>query len=214
MAKSYPNLYLIGLTGNIACGKSTVLAMLSALGARTVDADRVTHRLQQPGTPVYQQIVAAFGPGIATAPNGPLDRRKLGEIVFGDPAALARLERIVHPAVQTDLRAWLSGVARSSGHGTREQPRSLPVAVVDAIKLLERGWKAEADAIWVVTCSPKQQVERLMTTRGMARAEAERRIAAQSPQAEKIAQANVVIDNGESQAQTRAQVEAAWNAIG
>lgn len=213
MAKSYPNLYLIGLTGNIACGKSTVLAMLSALGARTVDADRVTHRLQQPGTPVYQQIVAAFGPQFATAPNGPLDRRRLGELVFSDPAALARLERIVHPAVHTELRAWLGEVARGSGHGTREQPRSSPVAVVDAIKLLERGWKAEADAIWVVTCTPEQQLERLISTRGMQRAEAERRVASQPPQAEKVAQADVVIDNSGSQSETRAQVEAAWNGI-
>ncbi|MBC8075805.1 MAG: dephospho-CoA kinase [Chloroflexales bacterium] len=213
MAKSHPTLYLIGLTGNIACGKSTVLAMLSALSARTLDADRVTHRLQQPGTSVYQQIVAAFGSQVATAPNSPLDRRKLGEIVFSDPAALARLERIVHPAVHTELRAWLSEVARSSGHGTREQPRSSPVAVIDAIKLLESGWKDEANAIWVVTCTPQQQLDRLMATRGMPRAEAERRIAAQSPQAEKVAQANVVIDNSGSQAATRAQVEAAWGKI-
>ena len=213
MAKSYPNLYLIGLTGNIACGKSTVLAMLSALGARTVDADPVTHRVQQPGTPVYEQIVAAFGRGTATAPDGPLDRRKLGEIVFGDAAALARLERIVHPAVQAELQAWLKNVAHSTGHGTREQPRLSPVAVVDAIKLLERGWKAEADAIWVVTCAPEQQLERLMTTRGLSRAEAERRIAAQPPQAEKVVQAHVVIDNSGSQSATREQVERAWNAI-
>jgi dephospho-CoA kinase len=213
MAKSYPNLYLIGLTGNIACGKSTVLAMLSALGARTVDADRVTFRLQQPGTPVYQQIVAAFGPQIATAPNGPLDRRKLGELVFGDPTSLQRLERIVHPAVHGELRAWLGEVARGSGHGTREQPRSFPVAVIDAIKLLEGGWKGEADAIWVVTCSPEQQLERLMTTRGLTRTEAERRIAAQPPQSAKVAKADVVIDNSGSQANTRAQIEAAWNRI-
>jgi dephospho-CoA kinase len=214
MAKSYPNLYLIGLTGNIACGKSTVLAMLSALGARTIDADRVTYRLQQPGTQVYQQIVAAFGPQVAAGPNGPLDRRRLGELVFGDAAALARLERIVHPAVHRELRAWLAEVASSTGHGTREQPRSSPVAVIDAIKLLESGWKTEADAIWVVTCPLEQQIERLMTTRGLSRAEAERRIAAQPPQAEKLAQADVVIDNSGSQAGTRAQVEAAWNRIG
>ncbi len=91
--------YLIGLTGNIACGKSSVLAMLAELGAQVIDADRVTHELQQPGQPVYAAIVAEFGPGILAEPGGPIDRRALGAIVFADPAALRRLEQIVHPAV-------------------------------------------------------------------------------------------------------------------
>jgi dephospho-CoA kinase len=94
--------YLIGLTGNIACGKSTVLAMLGERGAHVIDADRVTHELQQPGEEVYAQIVAAFGDGVLSARGGPIDRRKLGAIVFADPAALRRLERIVHPAVQPE----------------------------------------------------------------------------------------------------------------
>jgi dephospho-CoA kinase len=203
-------LYLIGLTGNIACGKSTVLAMLSAVGARTIDADRVTHRVQQPGTPVYQQIVAALGPQIVSAPGGPIDRRKLGDLVFSSPTALQRLERIVHPAVRAEIWSWVEGVIRSGGHGTREQPRSSPVAVIDAIKLLEAGWREHLDAVWVVTCPREQQLERLMTTRGLSRAEAEKRIDAQPPQSQKVAQADVVIDNSGTQAATRAQVDAAW----
>src|SRR5262245_39444760 len=99
--------YLIGLTGNIACGKSSVLAVLAELGAQVIDADRVTHELQQPGQPVYDAIVAEFGAGILAAPGGPIDRRALGSIVFADPAALRRLERIVHPAVHQRIKDWL-----------------------------------------------------------------------------------------------------------
>ncbi len=197
--------FLIGLTGGIACGKSTVLAMLAALGARTIDADRVTHRVQQPGTPVYQQIVAAFGPQILLAPGGPIDRRKLGAIVFGDEARLRQLEQIVHPAVRAEIRAFLAQVqAEAPPAGPR------PIAVIDAIKLIESGWAAECDQIWVVTCPEAQQVARLMETRGMSEAEARQRIAAQPPQEARLRHASVVIDNGGAQAATRAQVEAAW----
>lgn len=209
----HPNLYLIGLTGGIACGKSTVVAMLAALGARTIDADRLTHRVQQPGTPVYQQIVAAFGPQILVAPGGLIDRRKLGEIVFSDPTALRRLEQIVHPAVHAEIRAFLEEVGRAGGYGTRLRPLERPVAVIDAIKLLESGWPKECDQIWVVTCAEEQQVERMMTTRGMSEAEARQRVAAQVAQASRLAQADVVIDNSSTQAETRAQVEAAWQNV-
>jgi dephospho-CoA kinase len=214
------NPYLIGLTGNIACGKSVVLGMLSALGAHVLDADRVTHELQAPGEPVYHAIVAEFGAGILTAPGGPIDRRALGAIVFADPAALRRLEQIVHPAVRERIMAWLQSVGVGSwelGQGKNQLPApnsQLPIAVIDAIKLLEGGWKQTCDAIWVVTCAPEQQLERLIATRGMSEAEARARIAAQPPQAEKVAQADVVIDNSGSIEQTRRQVEAAWRAIG
>jgi dephospho-CoA kinase len=200
--------YLIGLTGGIACGKSTVLAMLAANGARTIDADRATHRVQQPGTPVYEQIVAAFGPQILSAPGGPIDRRRLGAIVFGDEARLRQLEQIVHPAVRAEIRAFLAEVAAAAPVAG---PR--PVAVIDAIKLLESGWAAECDQVWVVVCPEAQQVARLMETRGMSEAEARQRIAAQAPQASRLPHATVVIDNGGTQAATRAQVEAAWSAV-
>ncbi|WP_298404225.1 dephospho-CoA kinase [uncultured Chloroflexus sp.] len=206
----HPGIYLIGLTGGIACGKSTVLAMLAALGARTIDADRVTHRLQQPGTPVYQAIVNAFGPQIVTTPGGPIDRRKLGAIVFNDPAALKRLEAIVHPAVRAEIRQFLDEVASAGKYATRLRPVERPIVVIDAIKLIESGWADECDQVWVVTCPPEQQIERLMTTRGMSLAEAQARVAAQPPQESRFSRAHVIIDNGGSQAQTRAQVEAAW----
>jgi dephospho-CoA kinase len=206
----HPGIFLIGLTGGIACGKSTVLAMLAALGARTIDADRVTHRLQQPGTAVYQAIVEAFGPHILSAPGGAIDRRKLGNIVFNDPAALKRLEAIIHPAVRAEIRQFLTEVANAGGYATRLRPVERPVVVIDAIKLIESGWADECDQVWVVTCSPEQQIERLMTTRGMSLAEAQARIAAQPPQESRLSRADVIIDNSGSQANTRAQVEAAW----
>ena len=206
----HPSIFLIGLTGGIACGKSTVLAMLAALGARSIDADRATHRVQQPGTPTYQQIVAAFGPAILSSPDGPIDRRKLGALVFGDPQLLLRLEQIVHPAVRAEINAFLDAVAKAGGYSTRLRPIERPIAVIDAIKLLESGWAKQCDQVWVVTCPEDQQLDRLMHTRGMGEAEARQRIAAQAPQASRLAQATVVIDNSGSQAHTRAQVEAAW----
>ncbi|WP_322489164.1 dephospho-CoA kinase [Chloroflexus sp.] len=206
----HPGIYLIGLTGGIACGKSTVLAMLAALGARTIDADRVTHRLQQPGTLVYQAIVNTFGPQIASTSGGPIDRRKLGAIVFNDPEALKRLEAIVHPAVRAEIRRFLDEVAGAGKYVTRLRPVERPIVVIDAIKLIESGWADECDQVWVVTCPPEQQIERLMTTRGMSLAEAQARVAVQPPQESRFSRAHVIIDNSGSQAQTRAQVEAAW----
>ncbi|MCG8346987.1 MAG: dephospho-CoA kinase [Chloroflexales bacterium] len=212
----HPNLYLIGLTGGIACGKSTVLTILAELGAHTIDADQVTHRLQQPGTPVYQQIVDAFGPDILVSPDGPLDRRKLGAIVFNDPVALQRLEQIVHPAVHATIVAWLDQSADQAPQRRSDTPTPAPprhIAVIDAVKLLEAGWKKDVDAIWVVTCAEEQQVKRLIRTRGMSEAEARQRIAAQPPQSSRIAQADVVIDNSGTLEQVWAQIEAAWQKI-
>jgi dephospho-CoA kinase len=206
---SHENLYLIGLTGGIACGKSTVIGLLNELGAQTIDADKVTHQVQQPGTETYAAIVAAFGEGVLSAPGGPIDRRALGAIVFADPARLRALEQIVHPAVRAAIRAWLGEVAgAAAARGARA------VAVIDAIKLIESSWASECDAIWVVTCAPAQQVERLMRTRGLSEAEAKARIAAQPPQASRLAHATVVIDNSGPPEAAAAQVRAAWAALG
>jgi dephospho-CoA kinase len=220
------NVYVIGLTGNIACGKSTVLDMLRERGAQVLDADRVTHELQAPGQPVYHAIGAEFGSGILSAPAGPIDRHALGTIVFADPAALRRLEQIVHPAVRERIMSWLDSMGDGGqaqrrgelrmGDGKNQLPSPLtpsPVAVIDAIKLLEGGWKQICDAIWVVTCPPEQQLARLLSARGMREDEARARIAAQPPQADKVAQADVVIDNSGSLEATRRQVEAAWQAM-
>lgn len=204
--------FLIGLTGGIACGKSAVIAMLAALGARTIDADRATHKVQQPGTPVFAQIVAAFGPDIV-APNGALDRRRLGAIVFADPARLRQLEQIVHPAVRAEIRAFLAAAAAEGPTPTRLGTLARPVVVIDAIKLIESGWVDECEQVWVVTCPEEQQLARLVATRGMSEDEARQRIAAQPPQASRLPYATVVIDNGGTLEATRAQVEAAWQRV-
>jgi dephospho-CoA kinase len=214
-----------------------VLKLLAERGAHTLDADAVTHHVQQPGTPVYDQILAAFGPEIATAPGSPLDRKKLAAIVFTDPAALKQLESIVHPAVRAEVWRWL-GEVKQTGAGSLQSPVGIlqtgdrrpetgdpstslragrrsgtVVAVIDAVKLLEAGWKQHCNAIWVVTCPEEQQIERLMTTRGMSEDEARMRISAQPPQAWRATQADVVIDNGGSLAETEAQVQRAWQAL-
>jgi dephospho-CoA kinase len=190
---------LIGLTGNIATGKSTVAGMLSELGAAIIDADKVAHNVMGAGSPVHAQMVDTFGPHIL-APNGEIDREQLGKIVFADPEALAKLEAIVHPATLKVIDERIASL-------------SAPVIVVEAIKLIETGFADTCDSIWVTVCRPQQQIQRLVTRRGLSRAEANQRVQAQPSQQEKIARADVVIDNTGSLAQTRAQVEKAWRQV-
>ena len=191
--------YVIGLTGNIATGKSTVAKMLEELGATAIDADALVHELQRQGTPVYDDIVAAFGPGILDQ-AGEIDRKALGAIVFADPAQLRRLESIVHPAVLIESMRRLMAAAT-------------PVAVYEAIKLIEAGRAKMCDALWVVTARPDVQLQRLMRDRHLSEAEARQRIAAQPPQSEKIRRATVIIDNSGSLEETWRQVTAAFRAI-
>lgn len=191
-----PSPYLIGLTGNIACGKSTVLAHLAARGADTIDADREVHALYAAGSPTSIAIAAAFGPGMLAA-DGSVDRRALGAAVFGQPERLPQLEGIVHPPVRRRIEARI--VASRA-----------PVVVIDAIKLIEGGLADRCDSVWVVTCPPEQQLARLMDRGSLDQAEAERRIAAQPPPAEKVARADVVIDNSGSLDDLTAAVDRAW----
>jgi dephospho-CoA kinase len=150
--------------------------------------------------------VAAFGEAILTTPGGPIDRKALGAIVFADGARLRELEQIVHPAVRVAIRGWLDGLAVNHA-GERI------VAVIDAIKLIESRWIEQCNAVWVVTCTPEQQIERLIATRGLSEAEARARIAAQPPQESRLPYATVVIDNSGTVEATRAQVQAAWDRI-
>ena len=193
------NRYLIGLTGNIATGKSTVARMLAELGACTVDADRVAHAVMRHGTPTWRAVVDAFGQGILT-PDGQVDRQRLGEIAFADPKALRQLEAIVHPAT---TRAVAAAIARASER----------VVVVEAIKLIEAGMHRAYHALWVTTCPSKTQIARLTELRGLSEDEARLRVEAQPPQADKVALADVVIDTNDTLKDTRRQVIAAWEAI-
>ncbi len=190
---------LVGLTGNIACGKSTVVGRLRELGAHTIDADALIHVILRRGGAAFAPVVEEFGEGIVGA-DGEIDRRALGKIVFSDPARLRRLEEIEHPIVR--------GMIEEEIRTARE-----PVVVVDAIKLFESGWAARSDVVWVVTCGREQQVERLVSTRGYSREEAVMRVDAQSPQEEKVRRADVVIDNSGTLEETYRQVDEAWGKL-
>jgi dephospho-CoA kinase len=205
MNMSNNNKYIIGLTGNIACGKSAVVQTLAAAGVHTIDADAVTRNLQHPGQPVYDHIVAAFGTGILL-PDGTLDRKALGAIVFADPVALKRLEQLIHPAVRQHILAWLAALPTGT-------PNNPTIAVIDAIKLIESGWPASCNTVWVVTAPRTSQITRLIQTRGMSEADAILRIDAQAPQADKVARADVVFDNSGTLESLQQQVHTALAAV-
>jgi len=192
----YQGKTLIGLTGNIACGKSTVLRQLQGLGAYTIDADRLIHDILRKDGAAYAPVVAEFGEGIV-GEDGEIDRRALGRIVFSDPGRLRRLEEIEHPIVRRVIEDRI---------GEAEQL----VVVLDAIKLIESGWANRCDMVWVVTCRREQQIERLVRTRNYPQSEAEMRADAQSPQDDKVARADMVIDNSGDMSDTRGQVLRAW----
>ncbi|MCL5996652.1 MAG: dephospho-CoA kinase [Chloroflexi bacterium] len=195
-----PPRILIGLTGNIATGKSVVARMLHDLGAFVIDADQISRAVVRTGQPAHDEIARVFGPGVLQ-PDGGLDRKALGQVVFGDPLKLKQLEAIVHPAVRAEMALQLGALPDGS------------VAVIEVIKLFESGWAEKCDRIWVTHCPPEQQVERLMHSRGMAEAEAVQRVAAQNPQSEKLAHADVVIDTSGTVEQTREQVLRAWQEL-
>ncbi|MGA3058565.1 MAG: dephospho-CoA kinase [Candidatus Limnocylindrales bacterium] len=159
---------LIGLIGPIGCGKSTVARWLADRGAAVVDADRLTRELMSPGAPVTEAVIARFGAEYRRG-DGSLDRAALGRLVFADPACLADLESIVHPAV-----------ARVAPDAIRAADATGPVAIVlEAIKLVEVGHAAWCDEIWLVVCDPATQLARL-TGRGMSESDARQRIDTQA----------------------------------
>jgi dephospho-CoA kinase len=191
--------YVIGLTGNIAMGKSLVLRMLQHLGAYTIDADALTHRVMAPNAPAYKPVVQTFGQFILT-PQKEIDRNKLAAIAFSDPDALKKLEAITHPLIRGAIDML---VRRSDKY----------VVVIEAIKLVEGELANQVDAIWVVDASPENQMRRLVGKRGMSAEEAKRRITLQNPQKDKLSRANVVITNNETPEKTWMQVQAAWRSI-
>lgn len=185
---------VIGLTGNIGCGKSTVAAMLRELGAATIDLDAVSREIRQTDGEARAAIERRFRT---------LDASQLAAVVFNDPEALRALEAIMHPRVRNAARARLAELAEAGA----------PAAVIEAIKLLESPLHDACDAIWVVTCREEDAVARVAASRGMGEAAARARLANQSPQAEKVAAADVVIDGSAPIETTRRQVADAYTAL-
>ncbi|TAL05540.1 MAG: dephospho-CoA kinase [Chloroflexota bacterium] len=189
----------IGITGLIGCGKSTVGRWLEALGAVVIDADAVARSVTDGDPDVLDDIVETFGPRVAT-PSGSLDRAALAAIVFGDPIALTRLEAIVHPAVRRSILASIAEAEASAA----------PAIVIEAIKLVEGGLAAACDEVWLVTCEPAVQLERL-AGRGMAPADATARTAAQGDLRERAAAvADRIIDTGGTLDEVQARATAAY----
>jgi dephospho-CoA kinase len=192
-------MHIIGLTGGIASGKSTVAALLEKLGAVIIDADLLAREVVAPGEPAYQSLVKAFGTEILNA-DRTINRESLGKLVFADPEARRRLESITHPAIGRRAEERLADLDRS---GT-------PVVFYMAPLLIEAGVASRVDEIWVVYVDTETQVKRLMERDRSNRADALRKIAAQMPIDEKIKFGKVVIDNRGTPEETERQVREVW----
>jgi dephospho-CoA kinase len=188
----------IGITGNIACGKTFVGQLLLELGAeRYIDADALVHRLYESGQPVAVQVAQEFGPTVL-AGDGSVDRKALGAVVFRDAEALRRLECIVHPAVSVLL---LDELATASETG---------IVIIDAVKLLEGQSGMLCQSKWLIICPQEQELARLMARNVLSEEEARTRLRAQPPVEPKFALVDEIIDNGSTREETRRQVIAAF----
>jgi len=191
---------VIGLTGGIGSGKSEVSRMLGALGAEIIDADRLGHQAYQPRTETWEAVVAAFGEQILQ-PNGEVDRKKLGAIVFSDPKALARLNAIMHPRMYEMIEGQLEGLRRQ---GTN-------VAVVEAAVLIEAGWAPLTDETWVTEAEEDVVVGRVQRRSNLPGEEIQRRIRSQLTREERAKHATVVIENNGGLEELRQHVQELWD---
>lgn len=199
MSSKWPAKYVIGLTGNISTGKSVVRKMLEHLGAYGIDADGLSHRATAKGAPGYQATIDVFGKWIL-APDGEIDRSKLGKLTFNDPEAMGRLEAIVHPLVLQAIDVMV----------TRATQR---VIVIEAIKLLETDLHSACDTIWVVNVPEDLQVKRIIEKRHLTPEEAIQRVKFQAPQQAKLAAAHTIIQNFGAFEDTWKQVVAEWKKV-
>ena len=190
----------IGLTGGIGCGKSTVTKILAELGATVMDADKIAHSTYAPGGPAYDGVVAAFGKE-ALAPDGTVDRTKLGPIVFKDPSKLTKLQDAVWPATKNRIRELMAEARRN---GERK-----PI-VVEAAILIEAKWQSVFDEIWLIIAPREAVIERVERDRGLKPEQTEARIRAQLPDGERRKHASIVIDNSGTIAQLREQLMRVW----
>lgn len=193
---------VIGLTGGIGSGKSTVAAMFKELGATVIDADQVAHELVEPDQPLFEAVAAAFGREIVGA-SGRLDRQRLGAVVFADADARRRLEALLHPAIIVECERRIRQAADS---GTA-------MCLVDAALLIESGWYTRFDAVILVEAGEAVRIERLVRSRGLSRDDAMRRIRAQMPQQEKRRFARFVIENEGPLDETARRVRAVWDQL-
>ena len=195
----WPGKYVIGITGNIATGKSVVRKMLEHLGAYGIDADALAHRAMAKGAPGYPLILKTFGQWVLDQ-DEQIDRKKLAKVAFSDPNALEKLESIIHPLVAHAVDVLI-------------RRANQPIIVIEAIKLLESDLAAGCDTVWVVDAPAELQIARLMHKRKLSEGAARQRTAAQSPQALKLRAAKVVIRNNGSFENTWEQVQAAWEQL-
>lgn len=193
----------VGLTGGIAVGKSTVMRTFAELGAVCFDADAIARSVVEPGRPALAAVVRAFGPSVL-AEDGTLDRAALGEIVFSNPERRRELESILHPPIIAEQDRLIDEVRAS---------RPDAIVIVDAALMIESGGYRRFDQLVVVHCAPEVQRQRLMARNGIAPEEADRRIAAQMPQDEKLKYATLAIDTGGTLDDTRQRTEAAWREL-
>ena len=193
---------VIGLTGGIASGKSTVSRFLEELGAVVIDADRIGHEVLRSDSEVKRELVAAFGQQILT-PGGSVSRRRLGKLAFGSPEALARLNQIMHPRIAARAKARLERYRRDG----------VKVVVVEAALLLEAGWASLVDEVWVTVAAEATVLKRLKGRAGLSEPESRARLRAQLSVAEMVRQADVVIDTDCRLDELRARVVGLWEEL-
>ena len=193
---------VIGLTGGIGSGKSTVSQFLAKLGAVIIDADKVGHEAFEPDTELWQGVVATFGRQILT-PKGDIDRGKLGKIVFGSSESLAWLNRIMHPRMYVMVKAQLEEYRR----------QGVDVVVLEAPLLLEAGWTPLVDEVWIVIAPEATVLKRLQERTGLSEPESLARIHSQMSNEERVKQADVVINNDCDLADLKARVSELWQRL-
>ena len=190
----------IGLTGGIGCGKSTVTKILAELGATVMDADKIAHSTYAPGGPAYNGVVAVFGKEVL-APDGGVDRSKLGPIVFKEPAKLSQLQDAVWPATKQRIGEL---IAEARAKGERK-----PI-VVEAAILIEAKWQSVFDEVWLISAAKEHVIGRVERERGLKPEQTEARIRAQLPDEERRKHASIVIENNGTIEQLREQLARVW----
>ena len=193
---------VIGLTGGIGSGKSTVSKFLAHLGAVVIDADKVGHEVFKPGTKAWQEVVDAFGQGIISA-DGTIDRRKLGEIVFSNPGARAKLNQVMHPLIYEQVKSRMEEYGK----------KGVAIIIVEAPLLLEVGWKSLVDEVWVTSASEATVIKRLKEQKGLSETQSLARIRAQLTDEERIRQVDVAIDTDCALDELKERVEALWRKL-